>query len=154
VAGVDAGRLAERLEVDDLVVFAGFVDPVADVYAAADVVVNASRVSEGLGMVALEALAAGRPVVATRVGAVTEVLRDGREALLVEPDDAAALARAIERLWTDGNLRRRLVSEGRARVLRDFPEASGVNAFSRVVERVQRPLHGRDSASAGTATSE
>ena len=64
-------------------------------YRRADALLLASS-HEGYGMVLAEALAAGLPIIATRVGAVPEVVRDGREAELVAHGDLTALARAIE----------------------------------------------------------
>jgi glycosyltransferase involved in cell wall biosynthesis len=131
-------RLAEALGVADATRFTGFVSEVADVYAAADVVVNPARVSEGFGRVALEALVARRPVVAARVGATEEVLRADEDALLVEPEDVAAIAAAVERLWRDRALRERLVERGSARIARDFSERAGVEAFLNVAGDVLR----------------
>ncbi len=64
-----------------------------------------------------EYMASGRPLVATRLPAVSEVLRDGENALLVPPDDAAALAAALRRLQQDPTLRERLAVAARAKVL-------------------------------------
>ena len=125
--------LAEQCGVADAVVFVGFVERIADVYAAADVVVNPARFNEPFGRVGPEALIAGRPVVATAVGAIPEVLRHGRDALLVPPDDAEALAGAVIRLVEDDELRERIVREGGRRVRERFGEAQGVAAFERVV---------------------
>jgi glycosyltransferase involved in cell wall biosynthesis len=115
----DVRRLAAELGVLDVLVFAGFVEAVADVYAAAAVVVNPAR-REGFGRVAVEALSAGRPVVATTAGAIPEVLRDGVDGLLVPPDDPAALRRALERILGDPELAARLAASGAARVRSEF----------------------------------
>jgi glycosyltransferase involved in cell wall biosynthesis len=139
-------ELAISVGVSERVAFVGFVDNVADVYAATDIVVNPARVPEGLGLVALEALTAGRPVVSARVGAVPEVLRDGQDALLVEPDSSAALASAISRLWWDDELRRTIIERGRERALRVFGEDQGTEAFSRVLAGA---LASRDGGRAG-----
>jgi glycosyltransferase involved in cell wall biosynthesis len=88
-------------------------DALARLYARSDALVLAST-HEGYGMVLAEALAAGLPIVATRVGAVPEVVRDGFEAALVPAGDVAALARAIDRLADDPGERRR-----RARLARE-----------------------------------
>jgi glycosyltransferase involved in cell wall biosynthesis len=109
------------------------------VYAAVDVVVNPARVSEAFGRVAVEALAAGRPVVATRVGAVAEVLRPGEDALIVEPDDPHAIAAAVVRLWRDPELRHRLVASGYERVRERFREDDAARAFVAVVKEVLVP---------------
>lgn len=128
--------LARRLGVEDVVAFVGLVDPIADLYAAADMVVNPARFNEAFGRVAVEALSAGCPVVAARVGATPEIVRDGREALLFPPQDDGALAAAVLRLWRDRGLREELVRGGRRRVETEFNEDVAVQAFGDVVERV------------------
>ena len=90
--------LIAQLKLQDSVILAGHVDELADLYAAADLVVNPVRVNEAFGRVPFEAAVAGRPAVVTRVGAVPELLRDGESALIVEPDDPAAIAAAAIRL--------------------------------------------------------
>ncbi|HEX7786538.1 MAG TPA: glycosyltransferase family 4 protein [Methylomirabilota bacterium] len=74
-------------------------------------------VQEGFGIVFLEAMAAELPVVACRIAAVPEVVRDGVTGLLVPPRDPGALAEALERLIDDRALARRLGQEGRRRAL-------------------------------------
>lgn len=87
--------------VHDIVGFLGFRDDIPELLLAADVVVLPSR-AEALPTVLLEAAAAGRPVVATRVGGTPEIVEDGRTGLLVPPDDAGALGRAVLALLQDG----------------------------------------------------
>jgi glycosyltransferase involved in cell wall biosynthesis len=118
------------------VVFSGFVERIADVYAAADVVINPARFNEPFGRVALEALVAGRPVVASAVGAIPEILRDELDALLVPRDDSVAMAEAVIRLVEDRELRERLVAEGGRRAQTEFREEVGVEAFGDVVAEV------------------
>lgn len=92
--------------------------PHADLMAlfqVADLVVVPST-HEGLGLVVLEALLAGTPVVAAAAGGIPEVIKDGVTGLLVPPGDAHALADAIERLIVDPDARTRLAAAGRARV--------------------------------------
>ncbi len=102
-------RLTEQLGVDDRVRFRGYLDPrkIAALHASAQIVVLASR-SENFPRVILEALHAGRPIVATRVGGIPEAVRHGKEALLVPPDDASALASALDRVLSDTALRTKL----------------------------------------------
>ena len=111
-------------------------DDVAALLAASDIVVNSARFAEPFGRVAVEALAAGRPFVAARVGAVPEVVRHGCEALLFPADDHVALAEAIARLWCDPELRDELVRNGAQRVALRFSEQRAVHAFAGVVEQV------------------
>jgi glycosyltransferase-like protein len=81
-------------------------------YRAADAFAFPS-VKEGFGLVVLEALAAGLPVVASDIPVFAEYLRDGESALLVPPGDPAALAGALHRLAGDPGLRRTLATGGR-----------------------------------------
>ena len=92
---------------------------IPELLAHSDVFVLSSR-SEGFPVSVLEAMAAGLPVVATDVGGVAEAVEDGESGLLVPATDAEALARALERLLADGELRRRLGAAGRARALSLF----------------------------------
>ena len=87
---------------------------IAELMRAADVVVVPSR-REPLGLAAVEALACGTPVIASAVGGLREVVRDGENGLLIPPADPAALAQALARL-ADERLRRRLGRAGPASV--------------------------------------
>ena len=94
----------------------GFVEhtQVPRVLASLDVLVLPSEYEE-LGSVLVEAMAAGVPVVATDVGGIPEVVRDGETGLLVPPGDVAALTAALDRLTADRELRRRLGEAARDR---------------------------------------
>jgi len=70
---------------------------------------------EPFGLVALEALACGVPVVATTAGGLKEIVEDGKSGLLVPPGDAPALARALLALLTNGSLRTKLAEDARQR---------------------------------------
>ena len=74
-----------------------------------------SSITEGLGTSLLDAMAAGKPIVATRTGGIPEVVADGETGILVAPRDHDAMAEAIVRLLKDDDLRRRMGDAGRAR---------------------------------------
>jgi glycosyltransferase involved in cell wall biosynthesis len=90
--------LAARLRLDDVVEWVGFKRDVIAQMRAMDLFVLPSLFGEGLPMVVLEAMAAGVPVVGTRVEGVPEAIRDGVDGLIAAPADAHALAREIERI--------------------------------------------------------
>jgi glycosyltransferase involved in cell wall biosynthesis len=102
--------------------FLGQRSDIPDLIAAADLVVLPSR-GEGMPTLLLEALLAGRAVVATRVGAVADVTEDGRFARIVPPGDAATLARACIALLRDSAARQRLAEGAPAAVRRRFDPA-------------------------------
>ncbi len=116
---VGDGPLRGRLEGRGAIL-AGTRRDVPEILAASDVVVLASRFGEGCPNAALEAMAAGRPVVATRAGGTPEVVRDGETGILVPPGDTGALRAALERLEREPGLRERMGRAGRALALSDF----------------------------------
>jgi glycosyltransferase involved in cell wall biosynthesis len=115
--GVDAalvlvGDGPDRPPPRDGIVVTGYVDDVGPYYWAFDAFLMASA-NEGTPVVAIEALAAGRPVVGTRVGGMAHVVRDGESGFLVEAGDVDGLAGALERLARDPELRARMGAAGR-----------------------------------------
>ena len=107
-------QLAHDLGIVDRCLFLGYQDDVAPFYAAFDALVLPSA-NEGTPVSAIEALAGGRPVVATRVGGVPDVVRDGVDGFLVEPGDVDALADRLGQLAADSALAARWVRRaGRA----------------------------------------
>jgi glycosyltransferase involved in cell wall biosynthesis len=110
-------------------------------YAGAHVVVVPSVVDragdrDGLPNVVLEAMASGRPVVASDVGAISSAITSGHSGLLVPPGDTTALAAALERLAREPALRQELGGNGRARVERDFELRACTERFCRFLESV------------------
>jgi glycosyltransferase involved in cell wall biosynthesis len=94
-------------------------DELHELYARAAVVACPSR-REGFGVACLEAMAHGRPVVATRVGGLLDLVVDGETGIVVPPRDPAALRSALDRLLADPDLRRRLGMAGRDRARTQF----------------------------------
>ena len=102
------------------VVLQGFMEQVAPAYAALDIVCVPSTEAEAFGLVAVEAMAAARPVVAARIGGLPEVVVDGETGLLHPAGDARALAARLQELIIDPQRRHDLGQAGRARFEREF----------------------------------
>ena len=109
-AQVEASGLGERIST------LGFVDDLPATMAVLDVALYSALESDGMSRVLFEYLAAGVPVVASRVGVVPEILEDGRTALLVPPGEPEPLADAIARLLDDPGRRREIGAAGAALV--------------------------------------
>ena len=129
--GPERGRLEDqssRLGLRGQVQFLGKRADVADLLGACDLFVIPSR-REGMGVAALEAMAAGRAVVASEVGGLREAIADGHTGLLVPAGDAAALAQAVAKLLGDGGLRERMGTAGAERVQQKFLPGQMVAAY-------------------------
>jgi rhamnosyl/mannosyltransferase len=132
----DLARRAARLGISDAVTLLGEVpeEDLPELYRLARATVLPSvNASEGFGMVLLEANAAGRPVVGTRVGGIPAAIEDGRTGLLVPPRDPAALAGALERLLADPALAASLGARGRERAVREFSWDLQVDRYARLL---------------------
>ena len=90
-------------------------DKLLEFYSECDVLALPSK-TEGWGLSLMEAMACGKPVVASRVGGVPELVRDGIDGILVEPGDVRGLAEALIRLLTDSSLRREMGLAGQSRI--------------------------------------
>jgi len=126
-------ELIAELGLEESVILTGHYERVADLYATADAIVNPARINESFGRVAFEAAIAGKPAVVTRVGAIPELLADGRSALIVEPDDPEALADAVVRAITDPELAARLAEGAREIVAAQLTPAYSLAGFQRAV---------------------
>ena len=133
-----APKLVKEYGLGDVVKFTGRVstEELVREYSRAEIAVTAS-VYEGFGLPAAEAMACEVPVIATRTGALPEVVKDGETGILVPPGDPFALARAIKLLRADKHLRHRMGSEGRRRVERYFSWELAAKQTLDVYEEVQ-----------------
>ena len=112
-------ELSKKLGVEKHVKFAGFIEESLKplYYKAADVFCLPSTMStESFGIVNLEAMACGVPIVASKIGGVPDVVKDGENGLLVPPRDSEALADAIIYLLANGNIREKMGKNGRRKV--------------------------------------
>jgi phosphatidylinositol alpha-mannosyltransferase len=107
-------KLVEKMELTDNVVFVGFVssDELPSYYRSADIFCAPATGGESFGIVLLEAMACGKPVVATSIQGYASVLANGEEGLLVPPQNAESLAKALLKLLHDKSLRLQMGSKG------------------------------------------
>jgi phosphatidyl-myo-inositol alpha-mannosyltransferase len=113
-------------------------DRLPPIHAACDVFVAPNTGGESFGVVLVEAMAAGLPVVASRIGGFDEVVRNGVDGLLVPPGDPAALASALDQVLRDADLAERLSAAGRARAS-DFSWETVVPRLEALYERARAP---------------
>lgn len=131
----DLVALAAESGIADRVHFPGYLANDPNLHQLFDVSVLCS-VREGFPNTLVEAMAAGRPIVATSVGGIPDAVRDGDNGLLVPPSDPRALGAALERLLGDPALRARLGSAGRERAEREFRTAHVIPRLERVYDRL------------------
>jgi glycosyltransferase involved in cell wall biosynthesis len=135
-AGRDEVQLRQAADGLGNVIFAGEVGNVGDYLAAFDVFLYPSR-HEGLGSILLDALDTGLPVVATAVGGIPEIIRDGENGILVKPDDAPALEAAVAAFAADDQLRARVTTANRLRA-REFSAATMTGRYERLYRELAR----------------
>ena len=124
----DLKQQVSRLGLDKRVHFLGLRQDIPRILALLDVFVLPS-LSEGLSMAILEAMMAGKPVVATRVGGNPEIVIDGETGLLVPPKESHALAESLITLLKDRHLAAEFGEQGKRRAQRQFSLQTMVNAY-------------------------
>ena len=144
-------NLVRVRDLNSVVTFAGFQSNVMEYMADFDVVVLPS-ILEGFGIVLLEAMAMGKPVVASRVGGIPEAVEDGVTGILVPPAHSRKLAEALVILLEDAKLRQSMGEAGRARVEtlfsleRTIKEIEGCYNYILSQSRLEKPLTGNSSS--------
>ena len=129
------GSLIARLELDGEVTMTGQVEDAFPYVACMDVLVNASN-PESFGLVLLEAMASGVPVVAVNSGGPAEFIEAGRTGVLARSGEPAALADALEPLLESPKLRHAIGEAGRQSFLREFTSAAMCGRFFEQIERL------------------
>ncbi len=133
VLRAELAALAGAADLGDAVIWAGRRTDVSELLAAMDIWVMSS-IREGLPVALLEAMAAGRPIVATRVGGIPDAVRDGVDGLLVPPADPAALAAAVAALLGDPARAAGLAAAAHRRAAAEY----SIGSVARRIEDVYR----------------
>lgn len=122
----------------DKVFITGNVDftVMADLYRDCDIVVFPTEVPESLGRVSIEAMTMGRPVIASRIGAIPEIVVDGESGLLVPPGNHQDLASAIKRLILDEKMRLAMGRNGRTTIMRKLNRGTIVDRLLKIYYRL------------------
>jgi len=144
--------LVDQLGLADAVDWTGFTRDVNDELALMDLFVLPSLFGEGLPMVILEAMAAGVPVVATRVGGAPEAIRDGLDGLLAAPGDADDLARLIERVVSGKASWSAMRQSAHERQAKRFSDCSMAEGLAAVYRRVLAEKKNDDTVESNQAT--
>lgn len=132
----ELATLAAELGIAERVIWAGFRLDAPQVMAALDILVLPSTSPEPFGMVVVEAMATGKPVIATAHGGPMETVIAEETGLLVSPRDPAEMAAALQRLAAQPDLRARLGANARQRVLQRFTFDQHVTAFETLYDRM------------------
>ena len=149
LAGAGSSEAELRTLAPDGVTFLGRVSPVAPLYERNAIVVVPSR-GEGFGMVALEAAERGRAAIVSHVGGLPEIVADGETGIVVPPEDADALARAIVSLARDPDRAAALGRAARERALAQFSAGAAADGVLRVY---REELAKRSTAAAASTAS-
>jgi phosphatidyl-myo-inositol alpha-mannosyltransferase len=127
---------ANKLNLSDIIEWRGFRQRVDTELDAMDILAFPSILPEGMPMVLLEAMAAGVPIVASRVSGVVDLLRDGEDSLLMPPADAAALSEALNSLVADDALRNRLRTTAFIRQRKCFSDDTMSAAVAKIYRNI------------------
>ncbi|MCK5287283.1 MAG: glycosyltransferase family 4 protein [Thermodesulfovibrionia bacterium] len=127
----------EKLHISDKLIFIGWREDIPEILSVLDILVMPS-LNEAVGRILIEAGACGKPVVATRVGGIPEVVKDNQTGILVPPKDAYELARAVISLLEDKNKRQRMGETAKNWVDDKFSASRMVKGFSDLYDEMQR----------------
>jgi glycogen(starch) synthase len=143
-ARVELEELARELRLNSTVDFLGWVEPerIPELMSQSTIVVMPSRWQEPFGLVALQGSQMERPVVASRVGGLPEVVADGETGLLVKNEDVDGLATAIIHLIENPRIAQQMGKAGRERAQRLYSIEAHVAAYEKLYRQIAAPAMG------------
>lgn len=130
-------NLTHKLGIWDKVIFTGFRSDIANIMKSLDILVSASW-KEAFGRSLIEAMAAGKPVIATNVGGMPEIVQDGVTGMIVPPKAPKAIANAILRMLKDKDLMVNMGIAGQKRVKELFSLERNIKQIQEVYEEIRR----------------
>ena len=145
--GINVRNAIDRAGLADKIIMAGYRWDTPDIYAACDMIVIASLRTEASPIVLREAFASGRPVIATKVGDIPEIVRHRENGLLIEPGNTQALASAILEFISDPKLAAHCAANGFRYATENFSFDKMMDAKLRADLAVLRKKQGRESGS-------
>lgn len=132
-------QLATDLQLSNHVIFTGFRTDVPRIMAASDIVVHSASEPEPFGRVIVEAMAAGRPVIATAAGGPLDIIEDQVTGLLVPPKNAALMAKAIQQLLQNREQARMIGQRAQQDATKRFSAKQHVAAVQRIYQKILAP---------------
>lgn len=127
---------AQRLSMHNKVIFAGVRKDMERMYAAMDIFVLPSTCREAFGIVLIEAMAMGKPVIATTMGGIPEIIDDKVNGILVPPRDPDAISLAIAKYIEDSEFSRKVALEGRKLIEQKFSDKAMGDSFENVLRNL------------------
>jgi len=130
--------LAYKLDVLQNIIFCGYVPhkKIASYYSACDIFLNPTLLVEACPFVTLEALATGKPIIASRLGAIKSIINDGKTGFLIKPGDIKDLTKKTINLFKNKNLAKEISRKAREKALREFNQENMVKNTIKVLEKV------------------
>ncbi|WP_346911897.1 glycosyltransferase family 4 protein [uncultured Roseibium sp.] len=129
--------MVDKLQLNDRVQFLGFRNDVKELMKSVDIVVHTSIAAEPFGRVVVEGMISGTPVVATKGGGVTEIIREGETGILVPPNEPDALASAIQTLLNNPDLYGRLSRNGLQEARDTYSINNTLHSFQNVLDTLE-----------------
>ena len=126
--------LIKELKINEKIIFTGFRNDVPRLISAMDIIVHASSSPEPFGLVVIEGMAAGKPVIATAKGGVLDIIEDGVNGILVPCKDSKSMAKAIQKIYHDKKLSKKIGTAARKRIIEKFTIEHQVAAVEKLYD--------------------
>lgn len=129
-------NLAKELEIEKFVTFTGHREDIPEVLASLDLLIHPSYANEGVPQTILQALAMEVPVIASKAGAIPEVIVHGKTGILIEPRNEIEIARTVIELYHDKRLRENLAKAGRELVEREYSHEKMIEKIDKLYRQL------------------